>query len=259
MNRAKLSKDGEFPRPFFCPNDSRRPTCRPAGVCHRPARQWRTRRCVRARRICGGPRTTRCSSAKACAASCSILSTHAASKEGDRGRQILGQSLRRRPAHLCASKAKTARRPAHCTGVASSRPGVADAFLGCDGTPRFFREAEGLLLGTGGAECRSSRRFALTIGWARALYVLGAPRGAPLRRRETWHGSCFLCPARLSVDSRMARSAEALKSEWLAALSHERRMSPHTLRAYGDDATRFLAFAQEAFWGALSMKKRSRG
>ena len=30
----------------------------------------------------------------------------------------------------------------------------------------------------------------------------------------------------------MARSAEALKSQWLAALSHERRVSPHTLRAY---------------------------
>jgi integrase/recombinase XerC len=43
----------------------------------------------------------------------------------------------------------------------------------------------------------------------------------------------------------MARSAETLKLEWLAALTHERRMSPHTLRAYGDDAARFLAFAQE--------------
>jgi integrase/recombinase XerC len=43
----------------------------------------------------------------------------------------------------------------------------------------------------------------------------------------------------------MARSAETLKSQWLSALAHERRMSPHTLRAYGDDATRFLAFLQE--------------
>ncbi|MGH6890261.1 MAG: tyrosine recombinase XerC [Rhizomicrobium sp.] len=43
----------------------------------------------------------------------------------------------------------------------------------------------------------------------------------------------------------MARSAEALKADWLAALAHERRMSPHTLRAYGDDMTRFLDFAQE--------------
>jgi integrase/recombinase XerC len=49
----------------------------------------------------------------------------------------------------------------------------------------------------------------------------------------------------------MARSAEALKQEWLAALTHERRMSPHTLRAYGDDLTRFLAFAHEHKGSAL--------
>jgi integrase/recombinase XerC len=40
----------------------------------------------------------------------------------------------------------------------------------------------------------------------------------------------------------MARSAEALKKDWLAALAHEKRASPHTLRAYGDDVARFLGF-----------------
>ncbi|HEY0300390.1 MAG TPA: tyrosine recombinase XerC [Rhizomicrobium sp.] len=40
----------------------------------------------------------------------------------------------------------------------------------------------------------------------------------------------------------MARPAEDLKKDWLAALAHERRASPHTLRAYGDDAARFLGF-----------------
>ncbi len=40
----------------------------------------------------------------------------------------------------------------------------------------------------------------------------------------------------------MARSAESLKDEWLAALAHERRMSPHTLAAYGHDVACFLAF-----------------
>jgi integrase/recombinase XerC len=49
----------------------------------------------------------------------------------------------------------------------------------------------------------------------------------------------------------MARSAEALKQEWLAALAHERRMSPHTLRAYGDDVSRFLAFAEAHVGAAL--------
>jgi integrase/recombinase XerC len=40
----------------------------------------------------------------------------------------------------------------------------------------------------------------------------------------------------------MARSAEDLKAAWLAMLAHERRASPHTLRAYGDDLERFLGF-----------------
>jgi integrase/recombinase XerC len=43
----------------------------------------------------------------------------------------------------------------------------------------------------------------------------------------------------------MARSAEDLRTQWLAALAHERRMSPHTLRAYGDDVVRLLAFLAE--------------
>jgi integrase/recombinase XerC len=40
----------------------------------------------------------------------------------------------------------------------------------------------------------------------------------------------------------MARSAQTLSREWLAALAHERRASPHTLRAYGDDVAGFLGF-----------------
>jgi integrase/recombinase XerC len=50
----------------------------------------------------------------------------------------------------------------------------------------------------------------------------------------------------------MARSAEALRQEWLSALTHERRMSPHTLRAYGDDLARFIDFAQDHVGGALN-------
>jgi integrase/recombinase XerC len=40
----------------------------------------------------------------------------------------------------------------------------------------------------------------------------------------------------------MARAASELAQDWLASLAHERRASPHTLRAYGDDVARFLAF-----------------
>ena len=43
----------------------------------------------------------------------------------------------------------------------------------------------------------------------------------------------------------MARSAEALKKDWLAALTHEQRASAHTLRAYGDDVGRFISFVRE--------------
>jgi integrase/recombinase XerC len=43
----------------------------------------------------------------------------------------------------------------------------------------------------------------------------------------------------------MARSAEALSRQWLESLAHERRASPHTLRAYGDDLARFLSFLNE--------------
>jgi integrase/recombinase XerC len=43
----------------------------------------------------------------------------------------------------------------------------------------------------------------------------------------------------------MARSAETLKAQWLSSLAHERRVSPHTLRAYGDDVARFLGFLHE--------------
>ena len=43
----------------------------------------------------------------------------------------------------------------------------------------------------------------------------------------------------------MGRSAESLKQAWLAALAHERRASAHTLRAYGDDVARFIAFLRQ--------------
>ena len=38
--------------------------------------------------------------------------------------------------------------------------------------------------------------------------------------------------------------AGELKKAWLASLAHERRASPHTLRAYGDDVARFLGFME---------------
>ena len=40
----------------------------------------------------------------------------------------------------------------------------------------------------------------------------------------------------------MARHGGELTNAWLASLAYERRMSAHTLRAYGDDTARFLTF-----------------
>jgi integrase/recombinase XerC len=36
--------------------------------------------------------------------------------------------------------------------------------------------------------------------------------------------------------------ADSLRKSWLQSLAHERRASPHTLRAYGDDVARFIGF-----------------
>jgi integrase/recombinase XerC len=52
----------------------------------------------------------------------------------------------------------------------------------------------------------------------------------------------------------MARSAEALQKIWLAALAHERRASPNTLRAYGDDVARFIGFQCGHLGGAVGEK-----
>ena len=44
------------------------------------------------------------------------------------------------------------------------------------------------------------------------------------------------------------------RKRWLDALAHERRASPHTLRAYGDDVARFLGFTVSHVGGTVSEK-----
>lgn len=56
----------------------------------------------------------------------------------------------------------------------------------------------------------------------------------------------------------MGRSAEALKAAWLSALEHERRASTHTLRAYGDDLERFLAFQREHLGASMDSRALAR-
>ena len=51
----------------------------------------------------------------------------------------------------------------------------------------------------------------------------------------------------------MGRGAEELTVAWLASLAHERRFSPHTLRAYGDDTKRFLAFLARHRGGRVTL------
>ena len=50
----------------------------------------------------------------------------------------------------------------------------------------------------------------------------------------------------------MGRSPDELKKLWLSSLRHERRASPNTLRAYGDDVSRFLGFQRGHLGGNVS-------
>jgi integrase/recombinase XerC len=50
----------------------------------------------------------------------------------------------------------------------------------------------------------------------------------------------------------MGRSPDELKKLWLSSLKHERRASPNTLRAYGDDVSRFLGFQRGHLGGNVS-------
>jgi integrase/recombinase XerC len=50
-------------------------------------------------------------------------------------------------------------------------------------------------------------------------------------------------------------SAEALQKDWQNWLAHERRASPNTLRAYGDDVSRFLAFQRGHLGVAVNEKQ----
>ena len=52
----------------------------------------------------------------------------------------------------------------------------------------------------------------------------------------------------------MSESAEALRKSWLQMLAHERRASPNTLRAYGDDVARFIGFQAQHVGGAVTAK-----
>jgi integrase/recombinase XerC len=52
----------------------------------------------------------------------------------------------------------------------------------------------------------------------------------------------------------MGRSPDELQKLWLSSLRHERRASANTLRAYGDDVSRFLAFQRVHLGGDLTEK-----
>jgi len=56
----------------------------------------------------------------------------------------------------------------------------------------------------------------------------------------------------------MGRSPDELLKIWLSSLKHERRASPNTLRAYGDDVARFLAFQREHLGGTVTEQALSK-
>jgi integrase/recombinase XerC len=58
---------------------------------------------------------------------------------------------------------------------------------------------------------------------------------------------------RLVFDSgAMDSGADVLLADWLAVLRHHRRLSPHTLRAYGDDVAGFVEFLAEHTGGPVT-------
>jgi len=86
-------------------------------------------------------------------------------------------------AAICVEGEESAR-PKGSTGVRLIGPGLAAAVLGRDGREVVLSGGGTLLLGAGGAECRSIAAFRLTIGDPAALYVLGAREP---RRFESEH------------------------------------------------------------------------
>jgi integrase/recombinase XerC len=56
----------------------------------------------------------------------------------------------------------------------------------------------------------------------------------------------------------MARGGEELKRDWLSMLAHERRASPNTLRAYGDDLSRFVGFLNILLGAAINERALAR-
>ena len=86
-------------------------------------------------------------------------------------------------AAICVEGEESAR-PKGATGVRLIGPGLATAVLGRDGKEAVLSGGGTLLLGAGGAECRSIAVFRLVIGDPAALYVLGAREP---RRFENGH------------------------------------------------------------------------
>ena len=56
----------------------------------------------------------------------------------------------------------------------------------------------------------------------------------------------------------MGRAADKLAEDWRNWLKHERRASANTLRAYGDDVARFLAFQKMHLGGTVNEKELAR-
>lgn len=86
-------------------------------------------------------------------------------------------------ATICVEGEESAR-PKGTAGVRLIGPGLAAAVLGRDGKEVVLSGGGTLLLGSGGAECRSIAVFRLVIGDPAALYVLGAREP---RRFESGH------------------------------------------------------------------------
>ena len=82
------------------------------------------------------------------------------------------------------------------------------------------------------------------------------PRASPTTWARSWWPSWRAWSSARPSDGRCFDAAEALAA-WLEHLTHERRASPRTVRAYGDGAAAYLAFLEQHRGGALTLSALS--
>ncbi len=139
-------------------------------------------------------------------------------------------------------------------------PGLVDSLIERDAVGALVRGASHPGLFPDQAELLSTAIFRLRIGPRTPPAVYAVASADPTRfddEKRNPRDRLFRARAR-AYHRGMARPVEDLIQAWLASLAHERRASPHTLRAYGDDVRRFLSFIGDHRGGHTTLASLAR-